>query len=54
MNLFADVVVENLNRGQQFQHSRKDSQEQHSFRNHHHVFSKKFFVYPSLFHQDNK
>ena len=42
--------AENSNRGQQFQHSRKDSQEQHSFRNHHHVFSKEFFVYPSLFH----
>ena len=35
--------AENSNRGQQFQHCRKDLQEQHSFRNHHHVFSKKLF-----------
>jgi len=48
--------AENSNRGQQFQHRRKDSQEQHSFRNHHHVFSKKFFCisfsFSSLLIQD--
>ena len=53
MNLFADVDAENSNRDQQFQHRRKDSQEQHSFRN---VFSKKIFCisfsFSSLLIQD--
>ena len=53
MSLFADVDTENSNYGQQFQHCRKDSQEQHSFRNHHHVFSKNFFFsFSSLSIQD--